>query len=157
MVPVYPLGVKKDITDGSHFPPLPRPSFDVDTTLAALLQASGVPAHVLTGKLAADERGQVLTAFRDGTKSVLVATSSLVGEGFDCPELDTLYLASPTGNATRATQALGRVLRPSPGKTAPMVYDLVDSQTPALERAWRKRVSVYRRHQAEFRTAIEAD
>ena len=127
-----------------------------DRLLNSLRNIAG-PAHVLTGKLAADERGQVLTAFRDGTKSVLVATSSLVGEGFDCPELDTLYLASPTGNATRATQALGRVLRPSPGKTAPMVYDLVDSQTPALERAWRKRVSVYRRHQAEFRTAIEAD
>jgi superfamily II DNA or RNA helicase len=119
-------------------------------TLTGLLRALGVPAQALTGKLAVEDRERVLADFRAGPPSVLVATTSLVGEGFDCPELDTLFLASPTGNATRATQALGRVLRPAPGKTAPQVYDFVDSQTPALERAWRKRVTIYRRHQAEF-------
>ena len=36
MEPVFPLGVKKDVTDGVRFPPIPTPTFDAERTLAAL-------------------------------------------------------------------------------------------------------------------------
>jgi 2-oxoisovalerate ferredoxin oxidoreductase beta subunit len=54
MVPVFPLGVKKDITDGPAFPAIPSPTYDPATTLAALGAkserearfADGFPAHL---------------------------------------------------------------------------------------------------------------
>lgn len=121
-------------------------------TLVELLESRGVRARLLVGALDVTTRAAAVDAVvRDG--GVLVATGSLVGEGFDCPELDTLYLVVPSGNATRTTQALGRVLRPKPGKPAPFVFDFIDVETPALARSWRRRVQVYRGHDAEVAPA----
>ena len=121
--------------------------------LTRLLLERQVPAQLLVGKMAPAQRQAALARFLDAPESVLVATSSLVGEGFDCPDLDTLYLAVPTGNTTRTTQALGRVLRPQPGKGAPRVYDFVDAHTPALARSFRARLAVYRKHSASIEVA----
>jgi superfamily II DNA or RNA helicase len=98
--------------------------------------------------MAMPARQAALDAFLRAEDAVLVATGSLLGEGFDCPDLDTLYLVVPSGNITRTTQALGRVLRPSPGKAAPHVVDFVDVETPALAKAFKKRLAVYLRHRA---------
>lgn len=119
--------------------------------LAARLTHAGVDTLLLVGTVAAPERELVLQALRSRQGAVLVATTSLLGEGFDLPVLDTLYLATPSGNTTRTTQAIGRVLRPSPGKAKPRVYDFVDVHTPGLVRAFRSRLSVYRLHHAEIR------
>jgi superfamily II DNA or RNA helicase len=116
--------------------------------LVAWLRRERVQARLLVGALPADERAEaVADLVRDG--GVLVATTTLVGEGFDCPALDTLYLVVPSGNASRTTQALGRVLRTLPGKAVPHVYDFVDAATPALHRSWHRRLRVYRAHDAE--------
>ena len=121
-------------------------------TLVELLDAKGVRARLLVGALDVTTRAAaVAIVVKEG--GVLVATGSLVGEGFDCPELDTLYLVVPSGNATRTTQALGRVLRPKPGKAPPFVFDFLDIETPALVRSWRRRVQVYRGHDAEVMAA----
>jgi superfamily II DNA or RNA helicase len=47
---------------------------------------------------------------------VLVATGQLIGEGFDCKALSTLFLATPIRFDGRVIQYLGRVLRPATGK-----------------------------------------
>jgi superfamily II DNA or RNA helicase len=117
--------------------------------LVQMLQERLIPAHLLVGHMAVEARQAAIAAFLTGPDAVLVATGSLLGEGFDCPDLDTLYLVVPSGNLTRTTQALGRVLRPSPGKPAPRVYDFVDALTPGLEKSFRKRLAVYARHRAE--------
>jgi hypothetical protein len=60
---------------------------------------------------------------------VLVATLQLIGEGFDCPGLSTLVLATPIKFEGRLLQVVGRIMRPAEGKRA-RVIDYVDEQHP---------------------------
>lgn len=63
-------------------------------------------------------------ADRSLRKSVVVATYSLVSEGFDLPSLDAVVLATPRSDVR---QAVGRILRDTPGKRhAPLVLDILD-------------------------------
>lgn len=94
--------------------------------LAGFLKLWGVKAAVLTGDLSNGERQAVVEALNGGKVKVLVATGQLIGEGFDCRELSTLFLASPVKFNGRLLQYLGRVLRPAPGKDRAKVYDYLD-------------------------------
>ncbi len=55
-----------------------------------------------------------------------MATGSYIGEGFDCPLLDTLFLAAPIAFKGRLVQYAGRILRPYPGKSTAEVHDYHD-------------------------------
>lgn len=70
---------------------------------------------------------------------LVVATGSYLGEGFDCPALDTLFLAAPISFHGRLVQYAGRVLRPWPGKGVAIVHDYVDVGVGVLEKSWAKR------------------
>ncbi len=94
--------------------------------LAGLLKLWGVRAAVLTGDLGNGDRQAVVEALNGGKVKVLVATGQLIGEGFDCKHLSTLFLASPVKFNGRLLQYLGRVLRPAPGKDRAKVYDYID-------------------------------
>ena len=59
----------------------------------------------------------------------MVATGPYIGEGFDCPALDTLFLAAPIAFKGRLVQYVGRVLRPAPGKVVAEVHDYHDVET----------------------------
>lgn len=113
--------------------------------LADGLGAAGIPAVVLTGCVAREDRKQILDDFAAGRFRVLVSTSSLVGEGFDLPVLDTVVVTIPNGNVARTTQLLGRALRPSSGKTAGRIVDFRDFQVPLLVSQFNRRMSVYRK------------
>jgi superfamily II DNA or RNA helicase len=78
-----------------------------------------------------------------GRVKVLVATGQLIGEGFDCPELSTLFLATPVPFSGRVLKYLGQVLRPAPGKEKARVYDYVDAQVGVLVNAARARARAY--------------
>ena len=78
------------------------------------LGALGVEALVLRGGLGVKARRGVSDALahRDPDSGiVLVATGSYLGEGFDWPELDTLFLAFPLAFKGRVVQYVGRLLR----------------------------------------------
>ncbi len=94
-------------------------------TLAAMLEKHGCRAAVLTGKLPAEQRTGLVDAIRQGEVKVLISTVQLIGEGFDCPDLATLFLTTPIKFTGRLLQVVGRVLRPAHGKQ-PRVYDYVD-------------------------------
>jgi superfamily II DNA or RNA helicase len=93
--------------------------------LAAMLAKHDCPAAVLTGKLPAEQRTAMVEAVRQGEIKVLISTVQLIGEGFDCPDLTTLFLTTPIKFTGRLLQVVGRVLRPAHGKQ-PRVYDYVD-------------------------------
>ncbi len=79
----------------------------------------------------------------EGPPLVAVATDSYVGEGFDCPPLDTLFLAAPVAFRGRLVQHAGRVLRPYPGKTTAEVHDYHDVATGVLASSLAKRAPGY--------------
>jgi superfamily II DNA or RNA helicase len=111
--------------------------------LVVALETRGVTAAILTGDLPTAKRQEVVAALNAGRVKVLVATGQLIGEGFDCRELSTLFLATPIKFNGRLIQYLGRVLRPAPGKDKARVYDYLDIQVGVLENAARERERVY--------------
>src|SRR5438445_8238081 len=65
------------------------------------------------------------------------------GLGFDCPALDTLFLAAPIAFTGRLVQYAGRILHPHPGKTTAEVHDYHDAATSVLASSLAKRTPGY--------------
>lgn len=76
---------------------------------------------------------------------VLVATSQSVGEGFNVPRLDTLFLTSPVSGEPLVDQFLGRINRDYKYKQSAIVYDYVDSHIHYFNNMYKKRLSAYRK------------
>jgi superfamily II DNA or RNA helicase len=112
--------------------------------LTAALVARGIPAEVLTGKMSRDARDAVLARFVEGRTEVLVSTPAMVGEGFDLPAIETVFLTVPNGNVAKTTQVLGRALRPHAGKLAGRIVDFVDAEVSLLANQYKRRARVYR-------------
>ena len=79
-----------------------------------------------------------------GLPFVLLATSSLLGEGFDMPELDTLFLAMPISFKGRLIQYAGRLHRICEKKKTVRIYDYTEPDHPLTAQMYRKRSVAYR-------------
>jgi superfamily II DNA or RNA helicase len=117
-------------------------------TLAKSLdaEAGGVETIRLFGGLSAKEKRlakERLAALSPGKQFVIVATSKYIGEGFDLPALDTLFLTMPIKWKGRLEQYVGRLHRGFEGKEEVRVYDYIDIRVPALERMYRARLKGY--------------
>lgn len=110
--------------------------------LADLLITNGVLCEVLTGKVTAERRTEIVKAVQNGEVQVLVATLQLISEGFDCPDLSTLFLTTPIAFEGAILQVCGRIMRPAEGKR-PKVYDYVDDEITPLARSARARKEVF--------------
>ncbi len=101
----------------------------------------------LDGDLSAKERKLTLTALTERLAAklplVLLATASLIGEGFDLPALDTLLLAMPLSFEGRMVQYAGRLHRAFEGKTGVRIYDYVDAYNAMTLKMYRKRIKAY--------------
>ena len=105
-----------------------------------------VSAHVLRGglgKRAIAPVNEAIASRRMGEGIVVVATGSYLGEGYDWPELDTLFLAFPFAFKGRVVQYVGRLLRTAAGKEDIELHDYVDASIPVLVRMYQKRRRVY--------------
>jgi superfamily II DNA or RNA helicase len=102
--------------------------------LAEMLAERGVHAKVLTGRTSSEERAATVEEVHGGHLQILISTLQLIGEGFDCPGLATLFLTTPIKFSGRLLQVVGRILRPAPGKKA-MVFDYVDENVGVLARS----------------------
>jgi len=109
----------------------------------------GIAAELLHGQHPAKDRKEVIDRLNAGEIPVLIATGQLVGEGFDCKGLSTLFMATPISFSGRVIQYLGRVLRPAPGKEKARVYDYIDREG-VLRSAAIKRQAIYRRNKWEI-------
>ena len=74
---------------------------------------------------------------------VIVATGKYVGEGFDYPRLDTLFLALPVSWKGIVAQYAGRLHREYPGKKEVRVYDYIDIRVPMCDVMYKRRLRGY--------------
>ena len=74
---------------------------------------------------------------------VIVATGKYVGEGFDYPRLDTLFMALPVSWKGIVAQYAGRLHREYNGKNEVEIYDYIDIHIPVCESMYRKRMKGY--------------
>jgi len=115
--------------------------------LAELLTALGHRPVVMQGGMpAAARRAAVdrLDQARTGEGVLVIGTTSFVGEGFDAPVLDTLFLAAPISFEGLLVQCAGRVLRAAPGKHVAEVHDYHDPAVPLIAGSLRRRMPGYR-------------
>lgn len=110
---------------------------------SALLRDFDVIAEVLTGDIPQKKRQDIVDRLNDGKIKVLIATGQLIGEGFDCKELSTLFLATPISFDGRVLQYLGRVLRPAPSKDKATIFDYIDVNVPVLVASAKAREKIY--------------
>ncbi|MFI1988326.1 TOTE conflict system archaeo-eukaryotic primase domain-containing protein [Actinoplanes sp. NPDC020271] len=116
-------------------------------TLASLLADRGYQALLLQGGMtAADRRAAVdrLAEAKAGDGILVIGTTPFIGEGFDAPVLDTLFLAGPISFDGLLVQCAGRVIRSAPGKDVAEVHDYHDPATPILAVSLQRRMPGYR-------------
>jgi superfamily II DNA or RNA helicase len=115
-------------------------------TIATALRALGHDPVILKGGMGAKDRAAALARLipqPDGPALLAVATGPYAGEGFDCPPLDTLFLAAPVASKGRLLQYAGRILRPYEGKATAEVHDYHDEQVGVLASSLAKRAPGY--------------
>jgi superfamily II DNA or RNA helicase len=91
--------------------------------LYKLAVSAGLKAALVTGVVKAEKRKEIYDALKRGEIEVLIATT-LADEGLDLPPLRTLIIALGGKSKTRTLQRIGRLVRPYPGKTVAVAYEL---------------------------------
>jgi len=102
-----------------------------ETMQKMLLNTYNIKSTVLTGNVKNSERMKIIDEVKSGKCKVLFATISLIGEGFDAPDLTALFLTTPVKYSGRVLQACGRILRPKKNKV-PRIYDFRDNNVNVL-------------------------
>jgi len=105
--------------------------------------APGVSSEVLVGSVPKTKRQEIVECLRNKDIQIIFATNPLAEEGLDLPHLDRLFLTCPSRNKRKVIQAVGRIMRPSPGKTDAVVYDVIDPEVGLLASQARSRMRMY--------------
>lgn len=103
---------------------------------------NNIQTVILRGAMRAKERKAANEQI--SSAQAIVATGKYIGEGFDLPKLDTLFLALPIAWQGTLAQYAGRIHRESEGKDLVTIYDYIDSSIPMLERMFNKRKNGYK-------------
>ncbi len=114
--------------------------------LRKLLQESIPDVISLTGSAGAKDKKAAFLKIKEAPPEkplTLLATGKYIGEGFDEPKLDTLFLAMPISWKGTVQQYAGRLHRLFEGKDNVQIYDYVDSQVRVFSKMYSKRLAGY--------------
>lgn len=101
---------------------------------------------VLAGKMKKKELQEALNLLAQiptTEERLIIATGKFIGEGFDDPRLDTLFLTMPISWKGTLQQYVGRLHRNHLNKHEVQVYDYVDNHVPVLKQMYDKRLKSY--------------
>ena len=113
---------------------------------------------LMTGNNSKKEHRKILEQMHQVDKNeslILIATGSLVGEGFDFPRLDTLFMATPVSFRGVVEQYAGRLNRDYAGKENVIIYDYVDNHIPMFNNMYMKRLKAYKQIGYEFGDGLQ--
>ena len=109
---------------------------------------------LLHGKQSKKLQSESLNDFKKaGNGIALLSTGRYLGEGFDDPRLDTLFLTFPISWKGVLQQYAGRLHRENFGKHEVRIYDYVDENVPMLKKMFENRKKGYRA--LEYREVME--
>ena len=114
--------------------------------LAEKLSSKVCHTIILTGSGSDKEKKESLQQLQNIPPKeplVIIATGKYVGEGFDYPRLDTLFLALPISWKGLVAQYAGRLHREYVGKKDVRIYDYIDIHEPVCDSMYRKRLKGY--------------
>ncbi len=113
--------------------------------LETLFAEAELPVVVLRGGLRKRDRADALDqlALDSERPPVVLATGRFVGEGFDLPKLDTLFVTLPVSWRGTVAQYAGRLHRLHADKRLVQIYDYADLEAPMLARMFDKRCAGY--------------
>lgn len=114
-----------------------------ETIQKMLLNYYKIDAVVLTGTVKKTERQEIVQKLRKGELRIVIATVTLVSEGFDLPELNALFMMTPIKFAGKVIQLVGRIRRPSE-HSQPRIYDFRDNYVNVLKYSGFARDRVYK-------------
>jgi superfamily II DNA or RNA helicase len=101
---------------------------------------------VLQGGMRAPQRKEMLSKLASAPEDeerLILATGPYIGEGFDDPRLDTLFIVMPFSFKGKMVQYKGRLHRQYAGKREIRIYDYVDAMN-ILERMYKRRLKAYK-------------
>ena len=116
--------------------------------LAAMLEPKVECVIKLRGGMGKKALGEALDRVKESSvgrkqNRVIIATGKFIGEGFDDPQLDTLFLALPVSWYGTIAQYVGRLHRLHHDKKEVRVYDYADLDVPMLSRMFARRCRGY--------------
>jgi DNA repair protein RadD len=108
-------------------------------SVASAFRSAGILAESIDGTLSSHERARIIQGLSNNQESVL-ASCSLIDEGFDAPSVGAIIDLAPTRSLARFLQRCGRSLRIHPGKTHATIIDAVGNHRrhglPHWDRPW---------------------
>ena len=79
-----------------------------------------------------------------GKQRIILSTGKYLGEGFDLPFLDTLFLVFPFSWKGTLIQYTGRLNRNYHGKNEIQVFDYIDDKELTLAKMYQRRLRGYK-------------
>ncbi len=115
--------------------------------IAEILLSKNIKSHVLSGSTNKKDRTNIVADVKAGRCKVLIATISLIGEGFDAPNLSALFLTTPVSFSGRIIQTAGRILRPDKNNKSkiPRIFDFRDVNVNVLRNSGFRRDRIYKK------------
>jgi superfamily II DNA or RNA helicase len=117
------------------------------TNLKELFKGFAKNIIILSGSMSKKEQLielERLANIPENEERLVIAIGKYIGEGFDDPRLDTLFLAMPISWKGTLQQYVGRLHRIHSNKQEVRVYDYVDHKVPILKNMFDKRLAGYK-------------
>jgi len=118
-------------------------------TFKEILAGEQVKDFLLVGGLGKKARAKILmemnTAIENKEQLYILATGSFIGEGFDLPALDTLFITMPVSFKGKLIQYAGRLNRTSEDKKDVLIYDYLDVESGLTVSMFKKRLAAYKK------------